>query len=207
MIRVFFGSPGCGKTTYAVKTLKRTKQYKYRMCNFETAGLQCAFLDSDDMNTLGQWTPPPNTLLCVDEAGIEYNNRKYKTLSQSVIKWYKLHRHYGVDVDIYSQSWDDMDITLRRLAEQLWYLRRIGPWTLLRRVHKRVTVNQETEQIIDGYRMEKGIWLILQPLRLLGFGKLLPQLYGWRLCFRPFYYKYFDSWLTPDTPVRYPVEN
>ena len=206
MIRVFFGSPGCGKTTYAVKTMKRAKRYNYLMCNFETAGLSCSFLDSADMNTLGQWTPPPNTLLCVDEAGIEYNNRKYKTLSQSVIQWYKLHRHYGVDVDIYSQSWDDMDITLRRLAEQLWYMRRVGPWTILRRVHKRVTVNQETEQIIDGYRMEKGIWLILQPLRLLGLGKLLPQLYGWRLCFRPFYYKYFDSWSTPDTPVRYPEQ-
>lgn len=206
MIRVFFGSPGCGKTTLAVKLLKKSpKLYKQSYCNFSVNGLKCPVfeLPSHALKTIGEWTLPPNSYLSVDEAGIEYNNRKFKTLSQTVIEWFKLHRHYGVDVDIFSQSWDDMDITLRRLAEQLWYLRRIGPFTIARRVYKRVTVNQETEQIIDGYRMERGLWLVLQPLRLLGLGFIFPQLKGWKLTFRPLYYKYFNSWETPDTPVKY----
>lgn len=204
MIRVFFGSPGCGKTTHAVKILRtfKKRKYKYGFCNFTTS-LPVQYLTSKDLKTLGEWTPPKGSYLSVDEAGIEYNNRKFKTMSQSVIEWYKLHRHYCVDVDIFSQSWDDMDITLRRLADQLWYLRRIGPFTLSRRVYKRVTINQETEQIIDGYRMEKGLWLILQPFRLLGLALIFPQLKGWGLTFRPFYYRYFDSWETPDTPVRF----
>ena len=113
------------------------------------------------------------------------------------IAWFKLHRHFGVDVNVYSQSWDDVDITLRRLADRYFYLRKIGPFTLSRRVYKTVMVDDTTHQIIDGYRMERGIWLLLQPLRLFGLGNIFSGLRGWGLTFRPFYYKYFDTHSVP----------
>lgn len=208
MLRVFFGNPGCGKTTQACKFMKKSKKhYDRAFCNFQlnedvkkSIGMQVL---PADMKTLGTWTLPEYSYFAIDEAGIEYNSRKFKTLPMCTIEWFKLHRHYRVDVDVFSQSWEDMDITLRRLADELWYMRKIGPFTLLRRVYKRVTVNEETEQIIDGYRMIKGIWLVLQPLRLLLLDKLLYPLTGWRLTFRPLYYKYFDSWSHPDIPVKY----
>ena len=80
-------------------------------------------------------------------------------------------------------------------------MRKIGPFTLLRRVYKFVTVDENTHQIIDGYRMEKGLWLLLQPLRLLGLAYIFPQLKGWKLTFRKKYYKYFDSYAHPDLPI------
>lgn len=201
MIRVFFGNPGCGKTTTACKMLKKSKKrYKRLFANFNVSdkiATQC------DLTDLGKWTFPERSYIVVDEAGIEYNNRKYKTLPQHTISWFKLHRHFRCDVDVLSQSWDDMDITIRRLADQLWYMKKIGPFTMLRRVYKTVTIDENTHQIIDGYRMTKGIWLLLQPLRLLGLSFFFPQLKSWRLCFRPLYYRYFDSWDTPETPVKY----
>lgn len=201
MIRVFFGNPGCGKTTTACKMLKKSKKrYKRLFANFNVSdkiATQC------DLTDLGKWTFPERSYIVVDEAGIEYNNRKYKTLPQHTISWFKLHRHYRCDVDVFSQSWDDMDITIRRLADQLWYMKKIGPFTMLRRVYKTVTIDENTHQIIDGYRMTKGIWLLLQPLRLLGLSFFFPQLKSWRLCFRPLYYRYFNSWDTPETPVKY----
>ena len=123
MLSIYFGSPGCGKTTLIVKTAKRDKSHKFIFTNVELSSITHNFLKSSDLQTLGSWTPCSDSLLLLDEAGIEYNNRKYKSMSQSTIAWFKLHRHFGVDVNVYSQSWDDVDITLRRLADRYFYLR------------------------------------------------------------------------------------
>ena len=139
MIRVFFGNPGCGKTTISCKFMKRNKKrYANCFCNFPLNNKYDIgySVTSDLMGSLGEWTFPEHSYAAVDEAGISYNNRKYKTLPQYTIEWFKLHRHYKCDLDFFSQSWEDMDITIRRLADQLWYLRRFGPFTLHRRKPK-----------------------------------------------------------------------
>ena len=78
---------------------------------------------------------------------------------------------------------------------------RIGPFTLCRRLYKRVTVDKQTQQIIDGYKMVSMLWVILFPFYLAG------RLIGiidrkFMLTFRPFYYKYFNSWDKDPLPVR-----
>lgn len=198
MIRTFFGSPGCGKTTYAAKLAYKLRKKRKCFCNFDHTIPGAAVCD---LNDLGHWTFPWNSYVLIDEAGIEYNNRKFKSLSQSAIAWFKKHRHYGCDVDVFSQSWEDMDITLRRLSDELWYMYRIGPWTLCRRIYQRVTVDENTHQIIDAYKMAHMAWLFFFFLQL-----------GWpfaprfKLTFRPFYYKYFDSWSQDALYVRnFPV--
>lgn len=167
MITVYFGNPGCGKTTLACRELFRAKKkYQFTFANF---GCKCATVDDVSLKDLGCWSFPPCSYIAIDEAGIEYNSRKFKTLSQDTIKWFKLHRHYRCDISVWSQSWDDMDVTIRRLADRLYYLRKIGPFTLVRRVYKRVTVDKQSEQIIDGYRMVNMLWLLLKPLYFASF--------------------------------------
>lgn len=204
MITVYFGSPGSGKTTMAVRRLlKERKHYDNTFANFETSA---ADYDNVSLLNLGTWTFPPNSLIQVDEAGIEYNNRKFKSLPQETIQWFKLHRHYRCDVDVWSQSWDDMDITLRRLADRLYYIKRLGPFTMIRRVYKRVTVDKQTEQIIDGYKMVHMLYLLLKPVYLasyllLGLGFLVraifPAFDEISLVLRAPYYKYFDTHSAP----------
>lgn len=207
MITVYFGNPGCGKTTLACREIQRVnKEYAATFANF---GCKCATVDDVSLVDLGLWTFPPGSYIAIDEAGIEYNNRKFKSLSQDTIKWFKLHRHYRCDVSVWSQSWDDMDVTIRRLADRLYYLRKIGPFTVSRRVYKRVTVDKQTEQIIDGYRMVSMFWLILKPLYylsflLFGLGFLLKLVCPFdeiQLIYRPRYYKYFDTHEAPELPI------
>lgn len=206
MIRTFFGSPGVGKTTLACKmAMKNRKLYDHTFCNFENSVPGCG---TAEMAGLGTWTFPVGSYIAVDEAGIEYNSRSYKTLPKPTIAWFKKHRHYRCDIDVFSQSWDDMDVTIRRLSNELWYMYRLGPWTLCRRVFKRVTVDKNTQQIIDGYKMSSVLWLLIWP-----FQKWFPFGKKWTLTFRPFYYRYFDSWdidtfiPTKDFPIKRPMKH
>lgn len=194
MIRVFFGSPGCGKTTLACKMFyknskSKKRSYDYQYSNFDNdLSIKVPSLDG-----LGSWTFPEHSYIIVDEAGIEYNSRKYKTLDQQTIQWFKLHRHYKCDVDFISQSWEDMDITIRRLADELWYIKKLGPISIVRRVYKSVKVDDKTHQIIDAYEIGK----LLKRLLPFPFGSKT-----WFLVWRPKYYKYFNTYEKPNTPVR-----
>lgn len=210
MIRIFFGNIGCGKTTLAArmfyKHLRSDERHQRRLfrrrkqpaaeqskCRYDYyfSNFPCDLSTETSLFDLGEWTFPPHSYVVIDEAGIEYNNRKYKTMKQSLIEWLKLSRHYRCDVDFLSQSWDDIDITVRRLASELWYVRRIGPFTMLRRIYKRVGIDEETHQIVDFFSFNK-LWQIIL------FGKFNDI----QIFLRKPYYKYFDSFSTPETPIK-----
>ena len=200
MIRIFFGNPGCGKTTFACKMLKKELRRIYRKkspyrnlyANFENK-----LSNSVDLKGLGEWSFPYKSYVVIDEAGIEYNSRKFKTMSKELIAWFKLHRHYQCDVDFISQSWEDIDITVRRLADELWYIRRVGPFTMVRRIYKRIAIDENTRQIIDVYELGKILPCLLPP----PFHRKNLQIF-----LRKPYYKYFDSY-SRKTLKPIPAEN
>ena len=200
MFRLYFGSPGCGKTTFACKQLKDLqskrgkKKYGYKRfyANFENT-----LCNKISLSGLGDWTLPFNSYLAVDEAGIQYNNRKFKSFPQSTIEWCKLHRHYGVDVDFFSQSWEDLDITIRRLVDEIWYLKKVGPFTVVRRIFKKVQVDENTHQIVEGYFLRKFFGIIFD---------FIIGLCSFKIFLRAPYYKYFDTYDAPMKPIRYNYE-
>lgn len=202
MISIYFGSPGCGKSTVACKLFRKimkTNKYKYYYSSFTTNIPSVLYMDNLN-HLLGKCTPPEHSLVIDDEVGISFNNRQYKSMSIQQIEWFKLHRHFKVDYIGMSQAFDDMDITLRRLATEYWYVKKLGPWTLCRRCYKFTTIDDNTHQIIDGYKLANGFSLftsffafILRPIPLLR--DVFQQ--KWTLTFRPFYYKWFDSFAHP----------
>lgn len=197
MIETYFGSPGAGKTTVACAlALQDRKMYDNVFLNFSHSIPSACLCDLD---RLGEWTFPPNSKVYIDEAGIVYNNRKFKSFPQEAIAWFKLHRHYSVDVCLLSQSWEDCDVTIRRLSDVLWHVRKAGPFTICRRVYKSVTVDQTTQQIIDGYKMAHLLWLFLYPLQMYGW----PFAQRFKIIYRPFYYRYFDTYERNDLPVKH----
>ena len=73
------------------------------------------------------------------KASLEFNNRFNfpKTFPKTCIEFFKLHRHYGVAIDVFSQSYEDMDITIRRLATKFIVVRKsILPYFISTRLQR-----------------------------------------------------------------------
>lgn len=178
---LIFANIGAGKTTllsrYAQKELKKIKKgkskFKSIISNTPISG--CVYVPN--IRKLLQASSPENTLILVDEAGIVWNNRKMK-IKDEEIEYLKLIRHYHSKLIAISQSHDDVDITIRRIYTNMYLLNKLGQYTLIRPLRKYVTIDKESEQIIDGYKFR--------------------SIFSWGLLFRPFYYKFFDSYYRPD---------
>lgn len=173
---LIFANIGAGKTTllarYAQRELKKIKKGKSKflhvISNTPVAG--CIYVP--DIRKLLQTGAPEKTLFLVDEAGIVYNNRKMK-ITDPEIEYLKLIRHYDSKMICISQSYEDVDITIRRIYTSMFILNKL-PWvTLIRPIKKYVTIDKETEQIIDGYKFR--------------------TIFSWGLIFRPKYFKFFDT--------------
>lgn len=177
VLNVYFGVPGSGKTTFAAYLTKwalhenaiirfcrknqnfltrpilNSKYLKRRIPVYSNVPITGAY----QLNTkedIGVYMIEKAKVI-IDEAGIEYNNRNYKSFSQEAIYFYKYHRHYQVSVDVFSQSYEDMDITLRRLAQNFYVVRRsLVPFCIVAcRIRRKVGVDEQTKQIADLYSM------------------------------------------------------
>ena len=179
-IKIYFGVPGSGKTTNAARIV--LGNLKKGITTYSNVPIKGAVLY--DSSYIGKYDISDGDMI-IDEAGIHYNNRKFKTLPQEQIEWFKLSRHYGIhNIHIFSQSYEDMDITLRRLADEIYVVKRtLIPFIFCtRRIYVKVGIDKETHQIQDQYFF-----------RFLGI-KLYAGFHYWHM---------FDSWSAPELP---PIE-
>lgn len=174
-LNVYFGVPGSGKTTFAAYLTKKAryesiiiricKRFPNRFTNWIVNGKHwkrsldvysnvpiTGTYKVDCRKDIGVYMME-NGKLIIDEAGVDFNSRKYKDLPQNAIKWFKYHRHYGMSVDVFSQSHEDMDITLRRLAQNFFVVKKslIPFFICIRRIRRKVGIDENTHQIVDAY--------------------------------------------------------
>lgn len=177
VLNVYFGVPGSGKTTFAAhltkwalhenalirfcrrhensvtKKILESRFLKRRIDVYSNVPITGAF-QLDAKTDIGRYMIEDAKII-IDEAGIEYNNRNYKSFPKEAIYFYKYHRHYKVSVDVFSQSYEDMDVTLRRLAQNFCVVRKsLVPFCVVaRRIRRKVGVDEQTKQIMDLYSM------------------------------------------------------
>lgn len=149
ILSIYFGVPGAGKTTFAAWLAKRDLKKGFNVwSNVPITGTY----KLDPLADIGKHMICDGRVI-IDEAGIEYNNRDFKTFSKEQLKFYKYHRHYELAVDVFSQGYDDMDKKIRTLAQRLYVVKRsLLPWFIKRkRIGKRVGINEVSKEIIDEY--------------------------------------------------------
>lgn len=96
---------------------------------------------------------PPYSSIYIDEFGLLYNSRDFKTFPKEARRWFKYLRQSKCKVTIFSQA-PDIDKSIRDLAHRYGLVRRLGPFTLLFDVGKNIDIGQDIEgngQIIDNY--------------------------------------------------------
>lgn len=178
-----FGKKGCGKSTYACKLVKQYTKRGYKC--FSNMHLKGTY--DIDVNLLDTMTLPPKSLLIVDEAGIIYNNRRYKDFKQGVVEWYKMQRHEQCVVWLFSQSFD-VDLKLRDLTDRMYLMTNLfGVCSYLKQIKKypdiRTSDNSAGGELVD----------------CVEFTSFLSILFGGRkFLWLPKWYKFHDSYCKLD---------
>lgn len=174
-LNVYFGVPGSGKTTYAAYLARQCQRESIviRLCRRFPCRLSRRILAGKNWKrSIPVWSNVPiagtyklnaredigvydisGGKMIIDEAGVEFNNRDYKAFPKPAIKFFKYHRHCKVSVDVFSQSFEDMDVTLRRLAQNFYVVKRslIPYMVVIKRITRKVGIDDNTHQITDCY--------------------------------------------------------
>lgn len=141
-----FAPPGTGKTTLAAYLVKKAiNENKKIFSNVPIIGANLINIPND----LGKYEIK-DTIILIDEAGTDLANRDWKNnLTKKQIRFIKKHRHYNVDIWLFSQSYNDVDNKFRELTTKLYLLEKsIIPFKIkLKAIRKKI-------DIIDGKIIE-----------------------------------------------------
>lgn len=121
-----FAPPGIGKTTYAAKIVrdnvvrKLNEENKPVYSNVPIIGA----IQLENIKDLGKYLYK-DCVIVIDEAGSELSNRNWhNNLDLDTIDFIKKHRHYNVDIYLFSQAHADVDNKFRELTTKILMLQR-----------------------------------------------------------------------------------
>ena len=175
MIVEFHGFPGSGKTTVLAMIAQRALQGK---STFGLSGksvytsFYCEGCYKLDPETLGQYDMS-GSLLLIDEISLYFDNRQFASFTKEWLEFFKLHRHQqGCNLGYCSQSAKDADLKIRTLVQKSYIIDSYPfGFTAVKPICKFHTVIKGAPD----QRFE------LAPVA------------EWKWCYRPKWYKYFDS--------------
>ena len=109
---MIFGKKGCGKTTDICK--KSMKYLRNGFSVYTTEYIPGTY--HIGYTDIGRVQFPRKSVIVIDEVGMIWDNREFKSFSKDVRNYFKLQRHYGHRVYLYSQCFD-IDKKLRDLCD------------------------------------------------------------------------------------------
>lgn len=182
------GKKGAGKTTYLTKQALLHKKKGWKVySNFHVPG--CKGFDPAE---LGKLMFEPYSLILIDEIGLVFNNRAFKSFRADTLAFFKLQRHYGAKVIVCSQA-DDFDAALRRLVDNIYLLSNwFGVLSVARKVSRSVTIMHPEDGKGESRIVED---LQFTPWFTIPFG-------GAEFTWIPAWSKYFDSFDAPVLPSK-----
>lgn len=194
-VKLFFGLPGCGKTTILAQMAcqaVKCRRYAHVYTNVRMTVPGVVYIDND---CIGRYDLS-DCLLLIDEATLFADNRSHKEFGKDKISFFLLHRHYNTDIVLFTQQWDGVDRKIRVITDRVYYVHKgpiLGHWiSSYYRIPYDIIIpdpkksgSEKLGEIIQGY---------CKP-------NLFVRLFATKRCFRPLYYKYFDSWEAPPLPA------
>lgn len=197
-ISLYFGLPGCGKTTWLTKlALDAVRKGKYQNV-YTNVHLNIPGVTIIDNHVIGTYELE-NCLLLIDEATLFADSRDFKNFSKGRLEYFLEHRHRCADIVLFTQQWDGVDRKIRVITDRVYYVYKgffTGLWfSSCWRVPYGILfpdprkTGEKLGEIVQGYS-KPNIFVRIFAKRI----------------FRPRYYKYFDSWeleRLPELPEEY----
>jgi len=191
-VSLYFGLPGAGKTTMMCHLMQKAvkgKKYQHVYCNVRNSLPGVTYIDNECIGIYDMH----DALICIDEATLFADSRAYKSFDQNKLTYFLEHRHYNVDIILFTQQWDGVDRKIRVITDRVYYVYKgifSGHWfTRCYRVPYGIIIPdpqksaEKLGEIIQGYCKPNILARLFSP---------------W--LWRPKYYKYFDSWERPALP-------
>lgn len=153
-----FGKKGSGKTTFLAK-----KSYQYLKKGrpvYTTEYIPGTI--HFDVDKIGYITFPENAVLMIDEVGMIWDNRNFKTFKPEVRDYFKYQRHEKHTVYLFSQTFD-VDVKLRNLTDAMYLCTCHFGWLSIARKIKRSIVlvqpmGDSESRIADNLEFEPWLW-------------------------------------------------
>ena len=179
-----FAKKGAGKSTLLTKLAIQHINNGWTVYSTERIP-GCYLIDYKD---IGFYEFPPRSCILIDEVGMIWDNRNFKSVSPEVRDWFKLQRHRKVKVYLASQSFD-VDKKIRDLADEMFLLqKKFRVFSYGKRILKQLDIVEA-----DGSQNSES--RIVDQLK---FDSLLFFWAGSRtLTFIPHWAPYFDSFTAP----------
>ena len=153
-----FGKKGSGKTTFLVKTAYRYLKQGRPVYSTEKIPGCYQF----DVNMIGFMTFPENAVILIDEVGMIWDNRNFKTFKPEVRDYFKYQRHERHIVYLFSQTFD-IDVKLRNLTDCMYLCTCHFGWLSIARKIKRSIIlvhpqGDSESRIADDLELEPILW-------------------------------------------------
>lgn len=131
-----FGKKGSGKTTFLAKTAYQYLKKGYPVYSTEKVPGVIQF----DVDKIGYVTFPENAVILIDEVGMIWDNRNFKTFKPEVRDYFKYQRHEKHIVYLFSQTFD-VDIKLRNLTDAMYLCTCHFGWlSIARKIKRSITL-------------------------------------------------------------------
>lgn len=178
-----FGKKGAGKSTYMVSLMLKHLRHGWNvytnMTDVNIPGVRIM-----DVKQLITCVPDPHSVLFIDEGGLIWDNRGFKSFDKGYTEFFKLQRKYKCKVYINSQDFD-IDKKIRQLTDSMVLMTSIaGCIGVIRPIIRKVALVEASAA---------GESRIADNLKFAG-------LFSLRFLWLPSYFRYFDSYCAPFRP-------
>lgn len=194
-VSLYFGLPGCGKTTMLARlALKGLNCGRYDNV-YSNVALNMPGVTLISNDCIGQYELR-DCLLLIDEATLFADSRDYKNFSKGRLSYFLEHRHRNADIILFTQQWDGVDRKIRTITDRVYYIKKgvlFGRWfsscyripyDIIIPDPKKANGGEKLGEIVQGY---------CKP-------PFFTRLFATRV-YRPKYYPYFDSWELEELPA------
>lgn len=153
-----FAKKGQGKSTLLTKMALHHLRRGWHVYSTEPIP-GCYLIAPED---IGYFEFPPHSLIVIDEIGMIWDNRNFKSFKPEVRDWFKLQRHRKIKVICASQSFD-VDKKIRDLADDMFLLqKKFRVFSYGKRILKILDITEATgdseSRIVDNLKFDSILW-------------------------------------------------